>query len=417
MSFIQNLFSSRDNNANGANYVGQQDRIWWNPDTNAFYYSDGNTPGGILIGTGGGNGGPGGPANSIQINAGNGSFTGTNNLTFNGTVVSIVGNVSANYFIGDGSQLTNLPTNNYGNSNVANYLPTNTTIININSNIANTDSNVANLTLVVGNNTSNITTLQGLVYSNANVANYLPTYSGNITANVISATGNVIASGGNTVIDDSISTTGNIFGANVSTQGNVVAGNILTNNYLYSNGDSIFANIVLSGNIDLGNLYIIDETIYGKNINANIGLSPEGLGWVTVPKIAIDGLTISDVAGKIQFDTPANVDLQFNPGAGGNILTAGTIKPTSNNLAGLGAADSRYTDLWLGAGNLNLIDQSLSQNQQIYADNGNLFITGGNGLQFGEFEIFDATISTVTPNANIIIGNLHPMLMLKLIVH
>ena len=50
MSFIQNLFTSRDNNANGASYVGQQDRIWWNPDTNAFYYSNGNTAGGIPVG-------------------------------------------------------------------------------------------------------------------------------------------------------------------------------------------------------------------------------------------------------------------------------------------------------------------------------------------------------------------------------
>ena len=49
MSFIQNLFTSRDNNANAATYVGQQDRIWWNPDTNAFYYSNGNTAGGIPI--------------------------------------------------------------------------------------------------------------------------------------------------------------------------------------------------------------------------------------------------------------------------------------------------------------------------------------------------------------------------------
>ena len=50
MSFIQNLFTSRDNNANASTFVGQQDRIWWNPDTNAFYYSNGNTAGGIPVG-------------------------------------------------------------------------------------------------------------------------------------------------------------------------------------------------------------------------------------------------------------------------------------------------------------------------------------------------------------------------------
>lgn len=49
MSFIQNLYTSRDNNANTATYVGQQDRIWWNPDANAFYVNTANTPGGTPV--------------------------------------------------------------------------------------------------------------------------------------------------------------------------------------------------------------------------------------------------------------------------------------------------------------------------------------------------------------------------------
>jgi hypothetical protein len=49
MSFIQNFFTSRDNNANAATYVGQQDRLWWNPDTNAFYVNTANTPGGTPV--------------------------------------------------------------------------------------------------------------------------------------------------------------------------------------------------------------------------------------------------------------------------------------------------------------------------------------------------------------------------------
>jgi hypothetical protein len=49
MSFIQNLFTSRDNNAQGNTYVGQQDRLWWNPDTNALYVNTANTPGGTPV--------------------------------------------------------------------------------------------------------------------------------------------------------------------------------------------------------------------------------------------------------------------------------------------------------------------------------------------------------------------------------
>jgi hypothetical protein len=292
MSFIQNFFTSRDNNANSATYVGQQDRIWWDPVTNALYYSDGNTAGGIPVGTAGsGNGVPGGPTNSIQYNAGGGTFGGTANLVVSGTGLVAVGNITAAWFIG-----------------------------------------------------------------------------------------------------------------NVSTTGNVVAGNVLTNNYLYANGASIFANTTFTGNIDLGNLYIDDQTIGGKNLNANIILLPEGDGWVTVPKIVIENMTIANVGGRIQFDTPANVDLQFDPGTGANILTAGTIKPTSNNIAGLGAADSRYTDLWLGAGNINIIDQTLSQNQQIYADNGNLVIANASGLSFGNFRFYANSMFLANAAANIEIG-------------
>jgi len=292
MSYIQNLFTSRDNNAQGNTYVGQEGRIWWNPDTNAFYYSDGNTAGGIPVGTGGGGPGvPGGPTNSIQYNAGGGSFGGSANLVVSGTGLSAVGNIAAAWFIG-----------------------------------------------------------------------------------------------------------------NVSATGNIAGGNIFSNNYLYANGQSIFANISLTGNVNLGNLYVSDQTIYGKNLNANIGLSPEGDGWVTVPKIDIDGMTIANTGTALQFDTDAGIDIQFGPGTGGNILTAGTIKPTGNNTAGLGAAGSRYTDLWLGSGNINLIDQTLNQNQQIYANQGNLIIGNATGLSFGNFLFYGNVMALANAAANIEIG-------------
>ena len=118
MSFIQNLFTSRDNNANGASYVGQEDRIWWNPDTNAFYYSDGNTSGGILI-TGGstGNGLPGGFANSVQYNAGNSNFGGDSNFTFDASTSTLtITNIVANTLVGGaGGSNTQVQFNNNGN--------------------------------------------------------------------------------------------------------------------------------------------------------------------------------------------------------------------------------------------------------------------------------------------------------------
>ena len=78
--FIQKVFTSRDNNANSANYVGEQDRIWWNPDTNAFYYSDGSTPGGQPVGIAG-NASIAGTNTQVQFNRA-GSFGASSAFTY-----------------------------------------------------------------------------------------------------------------------------------------------------------------------------------------------------------------------------------------------------------------------------------------------------------------------------------------------
>ena len=76
---IQKLFTSRDNYANANTYVGQEQRLWYNPATNCFYVSDGVTPGGIPVGNCGGGGGgstgatgatgPQGPAGTNGVGA------------------------------------------------------------------------------------------------------------------------------------------------------------------------------------------------------------------------------------------------------------------------------------------------------------------------------------------------------------
>jgi len=80
MSFIQNFFTSRDNNANTETYVGQKDRLWYNPDTNSIRVSDGVTPGGLVV--------------DLETNA-NASFNSitANTGTINGNLV-ITGNIS-----------------------------------------------------------------------------------------------------------------------------------------------------------------------------------------------------------------------------------------------------------------------------------------------------------------------------------
>jgi hypothetical protein len=151
VAFIQNLFTSRDNNSNSATYVGQQDRLWWDPVTNRFYYSDGVTPGGFPVNGGG---------NTVTNKLVNGTYElvldAAGNVTAPGAI-SAVGNVTANYFIGDGSQLTNLPVggSNITVQNQGNTLTSALNTMNFTGNgvVATNVGNVVTVTVTAGSGT------------------------------------------------------------------------------------------------------------------------------------------------------------------------------------------------------------------------------------------------------------------------
>jgi hypothetical protein len=71
--WIQRLYTSRDNNNPGANYIGQEGRLFYRPDDNTIRVSDGVTPGGIIVSGGGGGIGKtqidGGAADSVYLDA------------------------------------------------------------------------------------------------------------------------------------------------------------------------------------------------------------------------------------------------------------------------------------------------------------------------------------------------------------
>lgn len=255
--YIQNLFTSRDNftegnvqqaTANALSYVGQEGRIWWEPTTNAFYYSNGNTPGGIPVGTSSGNGLPHGPNNAVQLNAGNGWFAGSSNLIFANNVLSVIGNVTAgnlvaNTIVNDGSgnvYITGnlLPTAEsytlgtlavpWGN---AFFGPQSVTILDNTGNIANTvtiENIAANITMgtagfnIVKLGTTNsifrIEALTGQIFSNAQtiIAN---------TTNASNTTSGALQTAGGAGIAKDMWVGGNVYG-NVVTK--IIAGVGLT---------------------------------------------------------------------------------------------------------------------------------------------------------------------------------------------
>jgi len=131
----------------------------------------------------------------FYLDAGGGVFqsnsTGTlKTITYgNDASINAGGNITAPYFLGDGSLLTNLPTgSNYGNANVAVYLPYDPTITGIQANIGGSQT-YANVTFATKTALQTLNANLGAFetyanatfgtssFGNANVAAYLPTDS------------------------------------------------------------------------------------------------------------------------------------------------------------------------------------------------------------------------------------------------
>lgn len=207
-------------------------------------------------------------------------LTATGNVTSAGLVTgnaNVIGNVEAGFFIGDGRYLTNIDAGNllggYGNANVANFLPTFTGTI-----TANTVSATANITgdYILGNGAflSGITT----DYSNANVASFLPTYTGDITANSLSTSGNITGDYyfGNVTFATGFPTLDNYSNANVANFLPIYSGDVTADyvsaNYYIGDGNGI-SNIQWTGisgaNSNVEAYLPTSTTILGINSNVS----------------------------------------------------------------------------------------------------------------------------------------------------
>ena len=112
---LYKISASRVNNIEAQNYSGsvvEEGLIWYDPEQGILRLYNGNV-GGYIINSGSG-GTPGGANTQVQFNNA-GAFDGSANLTFNsatGTLgagtVAATGNISAQYFVGNGSLLTGI---------------------------------------------------------------------------------------------------------------------------------------------------------------------------------------------------------------------------------------------------------------------------------------------------------------------
>jgi hypothetical protein len=186
-----------------------------------------------------------------------GNITGGNILT--GGAISSIGNVTAAYYIGDGSLLTNIAST-YGNAQVQNYLPT---------------------------YTGNLVSLNGAVTTTANVS------GGNIlTGGIVSATGNVSAGnvqGGTLVSATTLSAIGNVQAGNVRTAGLVSAtGNITAGNVIAGGISSRYIDVETPeyANITSTNTYSLSNT---SSINILIANNTGYTATLNMPSTPTDG--------------------------------------------------------------------------------------------------------------------------------
>jgi hypothetical protein len=270
--------------------------------------------------------------------------------------VSAAGNVTGNFFIGNGSQLTGLIT----------------TV----SEIVNGDSKVE-IPSINGAITANV---NGVTKANITAAGLDVT--GNISATLlISAAGNVI--GGNISTAGVITATGNVTSAanisagNISTGGLITAINTITGGNIATTGTASAAGNVTGGNLVTAGQVTADANITGGNVRTAGLISAAGdvygLGGLFTTLSATGNVTggnvisggIASIAGTItggNLATAGTVSAGGNV-TGGNIVTAGVITATGNVTGGniitsgvidLGSNSTIYTNP--GGGNAVVLE-------------------------------------------------------------
>ena len=335
---------------------------------------------------------------SISGNVTGGNITTPGQISAAGNVrttgiISATGNVTGYYFIGNGSQLTGVVTNVYGNSNVTSLLA------NLGSNVISTTGNVTGGNLrtagqvtatgnVTGGNvltagqvsaTGNVTgnyilgngsQLTGIasIYGNAQVASFLNAFgsnsistTGNVTASYFAGNGselsnitagNITGQVANALVAGTVytaaqpnitsvgiltaaSVSGNITGGNIATAGQVsAAGNITAANFIGNiTGNVGGGSISVAGNITGGNLLTGGLISAAGNITGNVFVG-NGAGLTSLVGATVTGQVGNAlVAGTVYTAAQPNitsVGILTSASVSGNITTGGQISATGN---------------------------------------------------------------------------------------
>ena len=290
--------------------------------------------------------------------------------------LTVSGNVTGGYILGNGKFLSGLP-ETYSNANVANYLPVYSG--NISGGNLNLVGNVSGA-YILGNGKF----LSGLpeTYSNANVANYLPVYTGNITGGNIDglfvgtiSTGsqaNIVQLGTLTSLTVSGNAdVGNVNASAVNATGNATVGNLSAN-----------AQITATGNVSAGNLVSLGAIAATSTITATGNIT--GGNVTTAGKVTATGniTTLGYFVGNFAGNITGNLSVPglttyilYNQAGNAGAVPEFTFDPTVNLFTVLGNANIQN----------NIIAGSVTSNTSINTvtvtatgniSGGNLFSSG-----------------------------------------
>jgi hypothetical protein len=257
----------------------------------------------------------------VQANAqsgGSGNYGNSNVAaflpTYTGALTSLTGavtttaNVQGAYILGNGSQLTGLAAT-YSNSNVAAFLPTYTGAMTSMTGAVTTTANVQGA-YILGNGSQ----LTGITtnYSNANVAAYLPTYTGAIT----SMTGNV-------------TTTANIQGAFILGNGSQLTGITAGSNYSNTNVAAFLPTYTGAITSMTGNVTTTANIQGGNIITSGTGGNIAGANYITANFFVGNGSLLTGIAAGSTYSN-TNVAAFLPTYTGAMTSMTGAVTTTAN---------------------------------------------------------------------------------------
>lgn len=379
MSFIQNLFTSRDNNTDLATYVGQLGRIWFDPVTNAFYVSDGITPGGILIGLSGA-ASVGGNTTEVQFNNA-GTFAGNPNLRFDGSNLYIGANIIpvVNSIISLGSDTQRFKDIFLSNASIhidSSTISANTDGVALRPPLGGTVF-VPNLAVAGGNIVSSTNTIPPIV--NSLILNSLVDYSSGQGDNLIPPIYG---------ITQTVFAPWSVYQFTTNPVPILQVGDILSG---VSIPDSPVVKIVAVGGAGYANIAITTATYTGSPLPLP---GPGTEVFVTRP-VTQAALTVS---------TPDNVDIKLVTGIGGSVIIDADVLPLEDNQYNLGSPARRFQSTFLGPGTLYLQDDVTFDDVALRAHSGNLAIQGAAGLTVGDFAVTGNAMTFANLTENVSIG-------------